>query len=62
LWIIYFYTKTEITEANRAEITAKDWYDARMEYEEASKTYINVPVGLMAHRCAITQLPIPTSA
>ena len=41
---IYFYTKTEITEANRAEITAKDWYDARMEYEEASKTYINVPV------------------
>ena len=41
---IYFYTKTEITEANRAEITAKDWYDARMEYEEAGKTYINVPV------------------
>ncbi|MGN5533733.1 hypothetical protein [Acinetobacter sp. Lyrl_1] len=41
---IYFYDKTEITEANRAEIIAKDWYDARMEYEEASKTYINVPV------------------
>ncbi|WP_180158859.1 hypothetical protein [Acinetobacter sp. YH01026] len=41
---IYFYDKTEITEANRAEITAKDWYDARMEYEEAGKTYINVPV------------------
>jgi len=41
---IYFYTKTEVTEANRAEITAKDWYDARMEYEEAGKTYINVPV------------------
>ena len=41
---IYFYTKTEITEANRAEIIAKDWYDARMEYEEAGKTYINVPV------------------
>ncbi|MDO5541714.1 MAG: hypothetical protein Q4F77_00255 [Acinetobacter sp.] len=41
---IYFYTKTEITEANRAEIRAKDWYDARMEYEEAGKTYINVPV------------------
>ncbi|APR70716.1 hypothetical protein [Acinetobacter haemolyticus] len=41
---IYFYTKTEITETNRAEITAKDWYDARMEYEEAGKTYINVPV------------------
>lgn len=41
---IYFYTKTEITEANRAEITAKDWYDARMEYEEAGKTYINMPV------------------
>lgn len=41
---IYFYDKTEITEANRAEITAKDWYDARMEYEEAGETYINVPV------------------
>lgn len=41
---IYFYTKTEITEANRAEIIAKDWYDVRMEYEEAGKTYINVPV------------------
>lgn len=41
---IYFYNKTEITEANRAEIIAKDWYDARMEYEEAGKTYINVPV------------------
>lgn len=41
---IYFYTKTEITEVNRAEIIAKDWYDARMEYEELGKTYINVPV------------------
>lgn len=41
---IYFYDKTEITEANRAEIVAKDWYDARMEYDEAGKTYINVPV------------------
>jgi len=41
---IYFYDKTEITEANRAEITAKDWYDVRMEYEEAGKTYINAPV------------------
>lgn len=41
---IYFYDKTEITEANRAEIVAKDWYDARMEYEELGKTYINVPV------------------
>ncbi|HHW53368.1 MAG TPA: hypothetical protein GXX13_09380 [Acinetobacter towneri] len=41
---IYFYDKTEITEANRAEITTKDWYDVRMEYEEAGKTYINVPV------------------
>ena len=41
---IYFYDKTEITEANRAEIIAKDWYDVRMEYQEAGKTYINVPV------------------
>lgn len=41
---IYFYDKTEITEVNRAEIIAKDWYDTRMEYEELGKTYINVPV------------------
>ncbi|OUY10551.1 hypothetical protein CAP42_05995 [Acinetobacter indicus] len=41
---IYFYDKTEITEANRAEIIIKDWYDVVMEYEEAGKTYINVPV------------------
>lgn len=41
---IYFYDKTEITEANRAEIVTKDWYDVRMEYEELGKTYINVPV------------------
>ncbi|ENV69791.1 hypothetical protein [Acinetobacter towneri] len=41
---IYFYTKTEITESNRSQIEAKDWYDVLMEYEEAGKTYINVPV------------------
>jgi len=41
---IYFYTKTEITPANRAEIEANDWYDPLLEYGEAGKTYINLPV------------------
>lgn len=40
---IYFYTKTEITGANRPAIQAKDWYDIALEYTEASLTYINVP-------------------
>ena len=41
---IYFYTKTEITGANRPAIEAEDWYDIALEYTEASLTYINVPV------------------
>lgn len=41
---IYFYTKTEITSANRAAIEANAWYDILLEYEELGKTYINVPV------------------
>lgn len=40
---IYFYTKTEITGANRPAIEAEDWYDIALEYTEASLTYINVP-------------------
>lgn len=41
---IYFYTKTEITAGNRADIEANDWYDVLQEYVESGKTYINVPV------------------
>ena len=41
---IYFYTKTKITEANRAAIEANDWYDLLLEYQEGLDTYINVPV------------------
>ena len=41
---LYFYKKTEITEANRAEIEAQDWYDVALEYEESGKQYINFPV------------------
>ncbi|WP_433848169.1 hypothetical protein [Acinetobacter proteolyticus] len=40
---IYFYTKTEITEANRLSIEAEDWYLPELEYQDAGKTYINVP-------------------
>ena len=41
---LYFYKKTEITDANRAEIEAKDWYDVSLEYAENGKQYINMPV------------------
>lgn len=41
---IYFYTKTEITETNRPEIEAKEWYDVLLEYDESNKKYINIPV------------------
>lgn len=40
---IYFYTKTEITPENRDEIEALDWYLPELEYQDAGKTYINVP-------------------
>ena len=60
---IYFYTKTEITAANRAELEAEDWYDPLLEYEETGKTYINVPVWVDAssvryNAIAYTYLPI----
>ena len=60
---IYFYTKTEITVANRAEIEANDWYDPLLEYEEAGKTYINVPVWIDAssvryNAIAYTYIPL----
>ncbi|MCL6236979.1 hypothetical protein M5F66_01250 [Acinetobacter sp. ANC 5033] len=60
---IYFYTKTEVTVDNRAALEAEDWYDPLLEYEEASKTYINVPVWVDAssvryNAIAYTYLPI----
>jgi hypothetical protein len=60
---IDFYTKTEITSANRAELEAKDWYDILLEYTEASKTYINVPVWIDAsavryNAVAYTYIPL----
>lgn len=60
---IYFYTKTEITVANRPEIEAKPWYDPLLEYEEATKTYLNVPVWIDAssaryNAVAYTYIPL----
>ncbi|MFH7767719.1 hypothetical protein [Acinetobacter sp. BSP-28] len=60
---IYFYIKTEITLANRAEIEANDWYDPLLEYDEAGKTYINVPVWIDAssvryNAIAYTYIPL----
>ncbi|WP_180182800.1 hypothetical protein [Acinetobacter sp. YH01020] len=60
---IYFYTKTEVTVDNRAALEAEDWYDPLLEYEEAGKTYINVPVWVDAssvryNAIAYTYLPI----
>ncbi|WP_288382249.1 hypothetical protein [uncultured Acinetobacter sp.] len=60
---IYFYTKTEITVANRPEIEAKPWYDPLLEYEEAAKTYLNVPVWIDAssaryNAVAYTYIPL----
>lgn len=60
---INFYIKTEITAANRAEIEAKDWYDVLLEYDDAGKTYINVPVWIDAsavryNAIAYTYIPL----
>lgn len=62
---IYFYTKTEITVANRPEIEAKPWYDSLLEYEEASKKFLNVPVWVDAssaryNAVAYTYIPLDT--
>lgn len=61
--MIYFYTKTKITEANRAEIEAHDWYDPLLEYQEGLDTYINVPVWVDAssvryNAVAYTYIPL----
>jgi len=60
---IDFYTKTEITAANRAELEAKDWYDPLLEYDVAGKTYINIPVWIDAsavryNAIAYTYIPL----
>lgn len=60
---IYFHTKTEITAANRAVIEAGDWYDPLLEYDEAGKTYINLPVWVDAssvryNAVAYTYIPL----
>lgn len=63
---IDFYTKTEITEANRPQIEAKDWYDVLLEYEELNKKYINVPVWVVPdsvkyNAVAYTYIPLDAS-
>ena len=60
---IYFYSKTKITESNRAEIEANDWYDPLLEYQEGADTYINVPVWVDAssvryNAVAYTYIPL----
>lgn len=60
---IYFYTKTEITAGNRADIEANDWYDITLEYSELGLTYINVPVWVDAssvryNAIAYTYIPL----
>ncbi|MFW1815748.1 hypothetical protein ACG9X6_13970 [Acinetobacter guillouiae] len=63
---IFFYTKTEITAANRPGIEAKDWYDVLLEYEELNKKYINVPVWVVPdsvkyNAVAYTYIPLDAS-
>lgn len=60
---IYFYTKTEITEANRPNIESQPWYDPLLEYDEASKKFLNVPVWVDAssaryNAVAYTYIPL----
>lgn len=60
---IYFYTKTKITETNRAEIEANDWYDILLEYDDLDGRYINVPVWVDAssvryNAVAYTYIPL----
>lgn len=63
---IDFYTKTEITPANRPSIVANDWYDPLLEYSDAGKTYINIPVWIDASAIrysavAYTYIPLDSS-
>lgn len=60
---IFFYTKTEITTENQAEIEAQAWYDPLLKYEELDKQYVNVPVWVDAssvryNAVAYTYIPL----
>ncbi|AXQ22571.1 hypothetical protein BEN71_11020 [Acinetobacter wuhouensis] len=60
---LFFYIKTEITATNRPSIEAKPWYDVLLEYEEAGKKYLNVPVWVDAssaryNAIAYTYIPL----
>ncbi|AVH14363.1 hypothetical protein [Acinetobacter indicus] len=60
---IFFYTKTEITAENQAEIEAQAWYDPLLKYEEPGKQYVNVPVWVDAssvryNAVAYTYIPL----
>ncbi|KAB1852299.1 hypothetical protein F4W09_14970 [Acinetobacter tandoii] len=60
---IYFYTKTKITEANRAEIEAEEWYLPELEFIEGTDHYINVPFWIAAdsvrfNAVAYTYIPL----
>lgn len=60
---IYFYTKTEITSVNRPDIESQPWYDPLLEYEDSSKTFLNIPVWVDAssaryNAVAYTYIPL----
>ena len=60
---IYFYTKTKITEANRTEIEAEEWYLPDLEFLEGTDSYINVPFWIAAdsvrfNAVAYTYIPL----
>lgn len=62
---VYFYTKTEITSANRPTIESQPWYDPLLEYDEASKKFLNVPVWVDASSArynAVAYIYIPLDA
>jgi hypothetical protein len=60
---VYFYTKTEITTANRAEIEADPGYLSELEYTESSLVYIDAPNWIAAdsiryNAVAYTYIPL----
>lgn len=63
---IYFYKKTLLTEANRAEIESQDWYDIALEFDDVGGKFINVPVWVDAssvryNAVAYTYIPLDSS-
>ncbi|WP_441374325.1 hypothetical protein [Acinetobacter lwoffii] len=63
---IFFYKKTLITEANRAEIESQDWYNVELEYDDVGGRFINVPVWVDAslvryNAIAYTYIPLDSS-